>query len=216
MARLKKGLLNGFSGIIGNAVGYEMSGQYILRSRPQKSTKPPSQRQLACRERMRVINSVLSRFSEFVKIGFAETAKGQTFTAYNAAVAYQLRYALTGNYPDYKIDYSKLRITEGVISTERLNPSVSLQGDMLLFSWTPAADYPASTDHVMLLAYAPAIGQAVYNLCGAKRREGQESLELPKGWQQQGIETYLAFRSETSGRCSNSLYLGNAHVIKKE
>lgn len=205
MARLKKGLLNGFSGIIGNVVGYEMYGQYILRSRPRKSTKPPSEKQLACRARMRVINGVLNRFSEFVKFGFAETAKGQTFTAYNAAVAYQLKHAVSGNYPNYEIDYSKLRVTEGVINTDGLNPSVSLQGDMLLFSWT---GHPASADHVMLLAYAPALGQAVYNLCGAPRRAGQESLKLPGGWQQQRIETYLAFRSETNSQCSNSFYLG--------
>lgn len=208
MARLKKGLLNGFSGIIGNAVGYELKGQYILRSRPKKSTKAPSEKQLACRAKMRLINGVLNRFSPLVKIGFAETAKDQTFTPYNAAVAYQLTHAITGSYPNYEIDYSKLRVAEGTINTDELTPTVVLQGDTLLFTWTPAADYPASTDHVMLLAYAPAPGQAVYNLCGAKRRIGQDSLQLPQNWRQQRIETYLAFRSETNSMCSNSLYLG--------
>lgn len=208
MARLEKGLLNGLSGILGNAVGYEMNGQYILRSRPKKSTKPPSEKQLASRERMRIVNGVLNRLTEFVKLGFAETAKHQTFTAYNAAVAYQLKHAITGDYPNYEIDFSKLRVTEGEINTHGLNPSVSLQDDMLLFSWTPSTGYPASTEHVMLLAYAPAIEQSVYNLCGAKRRTGQDSLKLPEGWQQQRIETYLAFRSETNSQCSNSIYLG--------
>ncbi|UPK67295.1 DUF6266 family protein [Chitinophaga filiformis] len=208
MARLKKGLLNGFSGMIGNAVGYELKGQYILRSRPKKSTKPPTEKQLACRAKMRIINSVLNGFSPFVKIGFAATAKDQTFTPYNAAVAYQLNHAITGSYPNYEIDYSKLRVTEGVIITDDLHPTVFLQGDTLLFNWTPAIDYPAGTDHVMLLAYAPALGQAVYNLCGAKRRTGQDVLQLPQSWRQQKIKTYLAFRSETSSMCSNSLYLG--------
>lgn len=209
MARLKNGLLNGFSGAIGNVEGYEQNGQYIIRSRRTKRLKPASEKQLACMEKMRIINGLLSRFSEFVKLGFAETAKGQIFTAYNAAVAYQLTHAIAGNYPNYEIDYSKLRLTEGTINMEGLNPSVSIVGDGLLFSWIPAPEYPNSTDHVMLLAYAPELKQAVYNLCGAKRKTGQEMLELPQVWKQQRIETYMAFRGENNGKYSNSIYTGS-------
>lgn len=209
MARLKKGLLNGFSGAIGNLEGYEQNGQYIIRSRKPKRLKPSSEKQLACMEKMRIINVLLGRFSEFVKLGFAGTAKDQTFTAYNAAVAYQLTHAITGSYPNYEIDYSKLRLAEGPINTEGLSPSVSLKGDTLLFSWTPAVNPPNSTDHVMLLAYVPALKRAVYNLCGAKRRIGQETLKLSEGWWQQRIETYMAFRGENNGQYSNSIYLGS-------
>lgn len=209
MARLKKGLLNGIYGAIGNIEGYELNGQYIIRSRRSKRLKPSSEKQLACMEKMRIINGLLSRFSEFVKLGFAETAKDKTFTAYNAAVAYQLTHAIAGNYPNYEIDYSKLRLTEGPINMEGLNPSVSIEGDGLLFNWTSTPNYPDSTDHVMLLAYTPELKQAVYNLCGAKRRTGQDLLELPKGWQQQRIETYMAFRGESNGLYGNSIYTGS-------
>ncbi|SDF55299.1 DUF6266 family protein [Chitinophaga filiformis] len=209
MARLKKGLLNGFFGAIGNVEGYEQDGQYIIRSRRIQGSQPPSAKQLACREKMRITNQLLSRFSEFVKLGFAKTSKDRSFRAYNAAVAYQLTHAIIGSYPNYEIDYSKLRVAEGPINTDGLSPSVSLQSNTLLFSWTPATNYPDSTDHVMLLAYAPALKQAVYNLCGAKRRIGQEILELPETWQQQRIETYMAFRGEINRQYSNSIYLGS-------
>ncbi|PSL24071.1 DUF6266 family protein [Chitinophaga ginsengisoli] len=209
MARLKKGLLNGFFGAIGNVEGYEQDGQYIIRSRRIQGSQPPSEKQLACREKMRITNQLLSRFSEFVKLGFAKPSKDRSFRAYSAAVAYQLTHAIIGSYPNYEIDYSKLRVAEGPIDTDGLSPSVSLQSNTLLFSWTPAANYPDSTDHVMLLAYAPALKQAVCNLCGAKRRIGQEILELPETWQQQRIETYMAFRGEINRQCSNSIYLGS-------
>ncbi|SHN34199.1 DUF6266 family protein [Chitinophaga sp. CF418] len=212
MARLEKGLLNGFSGVIGNLEGYEQEGQYIIRSRRPKRLKPSSEKQLACMERMRIVNRLLGRFSEFVKIGFAKIAKDQSYRAYNAAVAYQLTHAIIGSYPNYEIDYSKLRVAEGMINTDGLSPSVSLEGDVLLFSWTPATYYPNSTDHVMLLAYAPALKHAVYNLCGAKRRIGQETLELPETWRQQRIETYMAFRGENNGQYSNSIYTGGLNL----
>ena len=209
MARLKNGLLNGFFGAIGNLEGYQYKGQYVIRSRRTPAAVPPSEKQLACRAKMRMVNDLLSRFSEFVKFGFTETARDQIFTSYNAAVAYQLKYAITGSYPNYEIDYSKLRLAEGRINTEGLNPSVSLQGDTLLFSWTPGVNSPNSTDHVMLLAYAPALKEAVYNLCGAKRRTGQETLRLSESWQQQRIEIYMAFRGENNGQYSDSIYLGS-------
>jgi hypothetical protein len=209
MARLKKGLLNGFFGAIGNLEGYQYKGQYVIRSRRAPAVVPPSEKQLACRAKMRIINDLLSRFPEFVKFGFAETASDQMFTGYNAAVAYQLKHAITGSYPNYEIDYSKLRLAEGRINIDGLSPSVSLQGDTLLFSWTPTVNSPNSTDHVMLLAYAPVLKEAVYNLCGAKRRAGQETLRLSESWQQQKIETYMAFRGESNGQYSNSIYLGS-------
>lgn len=202
-------MLSGFSGVIGNMEGYEQDGQYIIRSRKSRRIKPLSEKQLASMEKMRIINRLLGRFSEFIKLGFAKTVKGQFVRAYNAAVAYQLKHAVTGSYPNYEIDYSKVRVADGPIDTEGLGPSVSLHDDGILFTWTPAANYPDSTDHVMLLAYAPALQQAVYNLCGAKRRAGQEVLELPKAWRDQQIETYMAFRGESNGLYSNSIYLGS-------
>ncbi|MCF6404821.1 DUF6266 family protein [Chitinophaga filiformis] len=208
MARLKKGLLNGFSGAIGNVEGYEQDGQYIIRSRRTKRLKPSSEKQLACMEKMRIVNQLLSRFTEFVKLGFSETAMDRSVRAYNAAVAYQLTHAIAGSYPNFEIDYSKLRVAQGSIDIEGLGASVSLEGDTLIFNWVPATDYPSSTDHVMLLAYAPTLKQAVYNLCGAKRRTGQEVLELPEALRQQRIETYMAFRGETNGQYSNSVYTG--------
>ncbi|WP_394350753.1 DUF6266 family protein [Chitinophaga tropicalis] len=121
---------------------------------------------------------------------------------------YQLTHAIAGNYPNYEIDYSKLRLTEGPINMEGLSPSISIVGDGLLVNWIPASNYPNSTDHVMLLAYAPELKQAVYNLCGAKRRAGQEVLELLQAWKQQRRETYMAFRGESNVQYSNSIYTG--------
>lgn len=208
MARLKKGLLNGFIGAVGPIEGYELNGQYIIRSRRGKSVKPPSQKQLECRLKMKLVNNLLSKMADFVKVGFAANAEGQTYTAYNAAVAHNIQHAITGDYPGYEIDYSQIRISTGTIGILGLAPTVSLQGNSLYFTWTASTVYPCSTDHVMLLAYAPALNQAVYNLCGAKRREGEGALPLPTGWQEVSIVIYIAFRAENTGQCSNSVYLG--------
>ncbi|SDF60849.1 DUF6266 family protein [Chitinophaga filiformis] len=208
MARLKKGLLGPISGAIGTVEGYELKGQFILRSKRNKPDKPPTEKQLACRAKMRLVNSVLSHCKAFIELGYAEVVKIQTYNAYNAAVAYNMQHAIIGIYPNYEIAYSQLKLAAGTIDTEGLSPSVSLQGNTLTFSWAAASAYPSSTDHVLLLAYAPQLKQAVFNLCGAKRRAAAETLTLPQSWQATPMHCYIAFRAETGDDCTDSIYLG--------
>ncbi|ACU60676.1 DUF6266 family protein [Chitinophaga pinensis] len=210
MARLKKGIFNGFYGVIGGVEGYELNGQYILRSRRRKSTRPPTEKQLACRLKMKLVNDMLKCFPDFVKLGFAIAAQNQTFTAYNAAVAYQLTHAITGSYPAYEINYSQVLVAQSSAPAIQVTASVSVIARSLQFTWPPHLTYPHSTDHAMLLAYSPYYRQAVVNLCGAKRKQGTETLPIPESWNlQHPIQTYLAFRSEQTGACTNSIYLGS-------
>ena len=47
MARLKNGILGGMTGVLGPVDSYILRGQYVVRSRRQKSNKPLSQKQQA-------------------------------------------------------------------------------------------------------------------------------------------------------------------------
>jgi hypothetical protein len=61
----------------------------------------------------------------------------------------------------------------------------------------------------MLLAYSPALNEAVYTLCGARRITGTDVLRLPDdSWKGKVIEIYLSFVTEDRKLCTNSLYLG--------
>ncbi|GAA3929301.1 hypothetical protein GO495_06670 [Chitinophaga oryziterrae] len=209
MARLINGILGSFSGAIGPVEGYMLKGALIIRSRKQMTHKPPSIKQLSCREKITRINEFLSACIEFVKVGFAWVAKDKRYSAYNAAVAYQIKHAFTGTYPDLEIDYSQVRVSAGPLSTDGIHPNVVKQGNELRFTWTPDLSYEHSTDHVMLLAYSPFLQRSVYNLCGAKRNTGNETLVLPVEFIEAGeIETYLSFKTENGITCTDSLYLG--------
>jgi len=211
MARLINGILGAFTGIIGPVEGYMLKGALIIRSRKHKPNKPPSIKQLTCRIKITMVNELLSACMEFVKVGFAWTAKDKRYSAYNAAVAYQVNHAFIGTYPNLEIDYSQVRVSAGPLSTEGINPNVVKQGNELRFTWIPDLSYEHGTDHVMLLAYAPALNRALVNLCGAKRNTGFETLVLPAEFMEAGeIETYLSFKTENGITCTDSLYTGKA------
>ncbi|SEW40169.1 hypothetical protein SAMN05428988_5242 [Chitinophaga sp. YR573] len=209
MARLDNGILGGMYGVIGNLEIYMLNGKYIARSRRCKSTKPPSEKQLACWKRMAVVIKFLSGFVPYVQVGFAYTAEKKGWNGHNAATSYQIKHTLTGQYPDYTIDYSKVRLTEGAMSTENINAAVIQQNNSLVFTWTADLSYKHSSDRVMLLAYAPALNEAVYTVGGARRMDGRDVLLLPdSSWQEKVIEIYFSFVSENRKQCTNSIYLG--------
>jgi hypothetical protein len=208
MARFKNGFFSGFSGAVGPVESYQLNGQLIIRSRRTNPTRPPTDRQLACRATMKLTSTVLGAFPAVVKAGFAGVAERQAYNAYNAAVAYNMQNAITGSFPELNIDYGRIRITQGNLSVVGINASAFLQNNAVKFLWEPSIVYPRSTDHAMLLAYAPSLKQAIYNLCGAKRRNAEDTLKLPDNWIGVRLHTYLAFKAETINECTNSIYLG--------
>ena len=212
MARLKNGIFGGMQGRAGSLEGYILNGQYILRSCKTRTKKPPTEKQLAVRKKMALTNNLLNVFSSFVRVGFGPAAVGKTYNAYTAAISYQLKYPITGAYPDYVIDYSKVRVTEGFMRTENVNPAVTLRDGALHFTWTPEWNHLHSEDRSMLLAYAPALNDAVYEICGTRRSTGRDVLKLPMDWEGVTIEIYFSFISEDRTRCMNSFYLGQAII----
>jgi len=132
----------------------------------------------------------------------------------NIASSYQYKNAITGQYPDYAIDYPNVRFTQGPLSTAGINGSVVSEGHQLRFSWTPDRTYERGSDHVILVAYAPSLKEAEYTLCGAKRNVGTDVLKLPDArWKGIPVETYLAFKAENGILCTNSIYLGQLLFI---
>jgi hypothetical protein len=210
MARLKNGILGGMTGIIGPIESYILRGQSVVRSRRQKSNKPLSARRQASLGRMKTVTNFLHpRLTEVISIGFADAATGKIQNANNLASSYLYKNAVSGEYPDYQIDYPNVRFTEGPISTQGINAAVVKEENQLRFSWTPYLTWPRNSDHVILIAWAPSLNDAVYTLCGARRDACTDVLKLPDAtWNRTAIEVYIAFKAENSMVCSNSIYLG--------
>jgi hypothetical protein len=134
MARLNNGLLGNPIGILGSFSGYMLNGQYIIRSRPRPSKQPPSTKQLANRQTMRIVNRFLKVCTPFVKVGFAGVTVANPIPAYSHAVAYQIKHTLKGEYPDLQLDYSKVLLSTGPLSIQRVNAGVQLVDRQLILA----------------------------------------------------------------------------------
>jgi hypothetical protein len=209
MARFNNGIMGGFTGIVGHIEGYIRKGQPVMRSRRRKVTKF-SDAQLACRQRMKVVNEFTSPITDFVRIGFGVDAAPTTKTASNLAISYQLLHGLKGEYPNLEIDYPKVRVTSGTLEVVQ-NPTMVLEGSALNFSWEndKIRDNNFEDDQLMILVYYPDRKMASRRYTGAKRGTLKDTIKAYKLKPGERLEAYLSFRSDDRKSISNSVYVGS-------
>jgi len=113
MSKVTPGTAGVLLGKTGDVVISRWRGILVGKRSPRASTKAPSESALEIRARLAVVGSHISNFSEAIAMGF-KTDKGKK-TAMNLAMSYHLRNAVTGQYPNYALDYSKIVISDPVI-----------------------------------------------------------------------------------------------------
>jgi len=210
MARIKNGLLGGISGNVGNVEGYIRCGVPMIRSKKRKSKVPPSLKQLIYRKGMSVVNKFINSMTAFVRMGFEGAAMGLPQSANNLAKSYQLRNALHGEYPDIRIKYSSVRLTEGDIQLP-FKPQAVAEGNGIRFTWDydPIENWDDRQAQAMVLIHAEETGKSYTIPTGARLMEQTELIKLSRGVKGKHLHAYLSFVSDDRKNISNSIYLGS-------
>lgn len=208
MGSLNNGLFGGFNGRIGNLVGYSLNGKHVVRT-IGKSNKPPTLPKLVNYQRMQAVNSFLSPLQYILKIGFRNQVANTNRNAYNEALAYHKKHALTGEYPNISLDYPKALLSIGTLIPAN-NPSILKTGDGIQFNWDTAEDTLANPhDRVTVLVLFPKSQTLKYIFSGAKREEGEQFLPYPPNLGKEHMEAYILFTSPDGQEISNSVHAGS-------
>jgi hypothetical protein len=205
MAKLDN-LLEGGQGSLGNLVFYKMHGRNYVRTKPEQYRDKKSPAQLAQRQRLQTVISFLRPFKDVLRITFASGAVGRS--AIQAAQSYNMRNALEGEYPDIKIDKSKVLLSSGSQPLPS-GASVSAHPDGLLIEWKNGeeATGSAASDTLIVIAFAASAERIDYKFTDTSRSEGRfvwntklnvSEVALPDVW--------IAFRSRQMTKMSDSLY----------
>jgi hypothetical protein len=144
----------------------------------------------------------------------------ETFTDYthdkpgiNKAISQILKGAITGTYPDYRIDYSAVFISRGLLpGAIQATASSDLPGT-IRFDWTNRdllAGIAKPTDKVVMVAYCPDCNRSVYRK-GASRSALTDTLSA-RGFKNKTVYTWLAFVSEDESDMSDSIFTGEITV----
>lgn len=111
MAKFINGAIGTFSGKVGSIIGSSWRDIHYMRGLPKKRTKPFTEAQLAQQQRFSLMGKFLLPLKGLFEIGFAKAYVGES-TLFNQAMAANLP-AVTGDYPDFTLDYSKVKFSNG-------------------------------------------------------------------------------------------------------
>lgn len=210
MAISKHGPYGHPNGKIGKLVHYMLKGQPVTRM-VGKRTKS-SQKQFVNCQAMSVTMDFLRPQSvlKFINVGFELEARGTVKNPHNLATSYNKKFALKGEYPNLKLDYSKAMVSQGSLSAPMDAKLVKTKSGLEL-SWDPSPLEPENhkDDIAMILLCYPGLQHASSYLNAAKREDGKHFIALSKELYNQPIEVYMCFKSADGKEISNSVYFGN-------
>ncbi|WP_285009407.1 DUF6266 family protein [Pedobacter faecalis] len=211
MAVFRNNLLGAIRGRVGNMVSYVVLGKNVVRMIGQNN-KPPTEKQLANRQAMKVICEVLSMAKPFTRIGFDAEAKLRSLYPQNVGISVNKPAALKGVYPQIEVDYPKLKLSMGSVPG-LMGLTVVAEDDGLCITWTPVLDWQYMHDRIMVVVYFPELAaekheKACIELSGARRSEGMERIPLSPALLNQRMEVFVAMRAACGADVSDSQYAG--------
>ena len=213
MGIIKKGILGGFSGKVGTVIGASWKGIAYMRSLPQKVKNPRTEPQMMQRTKFAIALNFLKPMNGLLRTGWKMYAHRQS--PINAAMSYTIANAITGTFPDYAIDASKVFISRGSLTPAHNATATAAAGRTVNFAWSDnsGSSVAKQTDKAMLAVVNPAKSEAVFNAAGAERTAGTQSVTLPADWVGATVMAYIGFISEDGKEVANSVYLGSITVV---
>ena len=207
MGTIKKGILGGFSGKVGTVVGGSWKGISYMRSLPQKVKNPRTEGQVSQRTKFALTLGYLKPMTALLRTGWKLYANKQS--PFNAAMSYALANAVSGAYPDYEIDPSKVLVSRGALAPAS-NAAANDIGGSIEFVWDDNSGISSAkqTDKALIVVVNPVKGEAVTDSAGEERTTGTQTLAIPADWAGDEVQAYLGFVSEDGKEIANSVYLG--------
>ena len=200
--------MGGFRGKVGNIVGCKYKNGFYIRQLPAKSTTPPTEKQLANRERFKLAQFFIAGLRQLNKSLPEERRK-----EIQCSPRQVMQQSINGDYPGQSLNYSKIKLTKGY-SINGSNHAATYDQSGIIFSWTKTMpDYYFSI--AVLLAYNPAENCWMYSLVkpgGAFNAAINIPADFPAGQ----LETWIFFMSHDFRQVSASVHSGSVMLPEPE
>ena len=206
MGIINQGILGGFSGKVGPIVGFRWKSNYYIRARAAKVSNPRTPKQQEQRGKFATAFSFLKAIKPFIRIGYKELTQDKS--AFNSAMSYTLKRAVTGSGKEIKIDFDRALVSMGTLMPI-FEGTATQNGNKMYFNWQDNSGMgnAEDTDIAMLLVYNKNKETAVYDTKTALRSSQHAELQLPSDWQDDELIAYLSFCSADGNTIANSIRL---------
>lgn len=217
--RIKGSVMGDFKGKVGDAVMVAYKGMFVIKSKPvsyrcSANVKKQGSSKAIFKSVMEFLNSV---GSDVFHIGF-QLPKKSRMTALNAATSYHLLHALEGEFPDYRIDLTKVKFSRPLLSLENGYQAVVENGEKFYVALRWGLNpFPAKStqldDKAVIVTYNT--NRNNFDVSEDHPRRDALGFELLRNLGKAGDELYiwLFFISDDKKRVSETQYLGTITLI---
>ncbi|MFM2291229.1 MAG: hypothetical protein RIS29_1042 [Bacteroidota bacterium] len=142
---------------------------------------------------------------------FKTTFGGNTGIRYAINLAF--KNALTGEYPDFAIDLTKLIFAEGGVYTTDIVTVEKTADAKLKIDWDATILAGSNADDTInLVFYNETSNQALLMNTDIQRSTATTTVEMPPIWKGATIHCWLYFSNAATTTCSNSQYISSVDL----
>lgn len=132
MAQHKPGVAGEVRGKIGRVVYSKWRKKRVAKETPKRTWKPPSLALRTQRAKFKTNSTFLKQFVEVIQVGFPPDKSN--INGWAKAVKYNIKNVITGTFPDYSIDISKIMLSHGPL--DQVNtPEMIYEDGELFVDW---------------------------------------------------------------------------------
>ncbi|UQA75667.1 hypothetical protein K2F45_01245 [Sphingobacterium siyangense] len=209
MGTIVNGANGGFSGKAGSVIGASWKSINYIRGLAKKSNKPYTEAQLIVQARFKTLMRFLLPVNNFLKIGFGQK-KADRLTPLNYAFQLNQELAIQGVYPDLSLDYSKIRIADGIYGGGG-TVEAGFDADAITVVWSTGNNdvYETKGDDLFyVICYHPAKDEFMTSPTLPKRQDGVVTFGVPEHLLGDAVHIWYFMSDRTKTKISRSSYLG--------
>lgn len=206
MAYFHSSTFGTITGRHGTAVAaIDKDGNNVIRLY-RKPFNPNTPKQQALRLKFGIVNKELAPLRQVITMGHKDSR------AFSKIVGKAISGAITGEYPEFSIDFSKVSIASGTLqSVVGVTAKVAADSpDTLNFSWDTTLGFQsrlgADDDKVNIVCFDASLSMTIPFMEVATRKEGSAVVTLPEIWQGNDIHCWLYLSSADGMYNSGSVY----------
>ena len=213
MAVINKGILGGVAGKVGNVVGGNWKGIDYLRSMPASVANPKTVKQQTQRAKFTATLNFLKPLTGLLPIGFKNYANGMT--AFNVAMSYNVKNAITGVFPAFTVNYPVTQISRGNLTGASTPAVASTVARNVVYTWQNNAGTgnALATDTAILVTFFPTLNEAVYQVTNIARSAATATLTVPAKYSKVLAHCWIIFQTADGQLQANSNYIGTVTVF---
>ena len=212
MGKLPNGILGGFRGKVGPVVGTHWKGIEVIRSRPPGKRRKSSEDQLKQQAKMSLMTSFFGPLSTLLNSTYQSVT--EQMSCFNRALSYNMRDAIGGDYPDFKINYPYVILGKGDLrNVETAKVSSDSEG-RLTISWRDNSNEGSAraTDQSFAAVYCAELKHWQAGKDGPTRNAGSYTLDVT-AFSGKAVHTYIGFLSADARFVTTSLYAGLTNIL---